>query len=122
LDVCVQVNVGGEAQKSGIPPAELGAFLEAVSSCGALTVRGLMTVPPDGPLCESRGHFATLRALRDEHATPERPLAWLSMGMSGDFDQAIAEGATHVRIGSALFGARPPASVAPTTTTTESNG
>lgn len=122
LDVCVQVNVGGEAQKSGIPPAELAAFLEAVSSCGALTVRGLMTVPPDGLLCESRGHFATLRALRDEHATPERPLAWLSMGMSGDFDQAIAEGATHVRIGSALFGARPPASVAPTTTTTESNG
>ncbi len=122
LDVCVQVNVGEEAQKSGIPPGELGAFLASISSCSALTIRGLMTVPPDGPLFESRRHFAALRALRDEHATADRPLPWLSMGMSGDFDQAIAEGATHVRIGSALFGPRHAASVAPSTNTTETNG
>jgi MAF protein len=106
IDVCVQVNVGGEAQKSGVEPAQVEALLALVGAAPNLRLRGLMTVPPDGPLCETRAFFAELRRLRDARATPERPLPWLSMGMSGDFDQAIAEGATHVRVGTALFGAR----------------
>ena len=114
IDVLVQVNLGGEAQKSGVAPRELGALLVSIAACPNLLVRGLMTVPPDGPLCASRAHFGALRRLRDRHATAERPLSWLSMGMSGDFDQAIAEGATHIRVGTALFGTRL-AGVAPTT-------
>lgn len=109
LDVCVQVNVAGERQKSGLAPDALGPFLAALEAHRHLRVQGLMTVPPDGPLCASRACFAALRRLRDAHARPDRPLRWLSMGMSGDFDQAIAEGATHVRVGTALFGARPAA-------------
>lgn len=109
VDVCVQVNVGGEARKSGIEASAVGAFLAALAPLSALRIRGLMTVPPDGALCETRRFFAALRQLRDMHSTADRPLEWLSMGMSGDFDQAIAEGATHVRVGSALFGPRPAA-------------
>ena len=107
IDVLIQVNVGGEVQKSGIEPADAPALVAAVRAMAHLRLRGLMTVPPDGPLCATRAHFATLRRLRDTLATPETPLPWLSMGMSGDFDQAIAEGATHIRVGSALFGRRP---------------
>jgi MAF protein len=108
LDVCIQVNLAGEARKSGIAPEALTDFLTSMAAFDALDVRGLMTVPPDGRLCDARRHFAALRTLRDAHASRARPLAWLSMGMSGDFDQAIAEGATHVRVGTALFGPRPP--------------
>lgn len=106
IDVCVQVNVGGEAQKSGVEPANVEPLLVQVGAAPSLRLRGLMTVPPDGPLCETRAFFAELRRLRDALSTPAQPLPWLSMGMSGDFDQAIAEGATHVRVGTALFGAR----------------
>ena len=69
---------------------------------------GLMTMPPpaDDPEA-SRPHFAALRALRDELATPERPLPVLSMGMSGDYAAAVLEGATHLRVGTAIFGPRP---------------
>lgn len=107
LDVLVQVNLGREPQKSGLDESTLGPFLAAVERLSALRLRGLMTVPPVGPLHTTRAHFARLRALREAHRTPDRPLPWLSMGMSGDFDQAIAEGATHVRVGTALFGLRP---------------
>jgi MAF protein len=106
IDVCIQVNVGGEAQKSGVDPANVEALLVQAAAAPGLRLRGLMTVPPDGALCETRAFFAELRRMRDTLATPARPLPWLSMGMSGDFDQAIAEGATHVRVGTALFGAR----------------
>jgi uncharacterized pyridoxal phosphate-containing UPF0001 family protein len=108
IDVCVQVNVGGEAQKSGVEPAQVEAI-------GARR-RGAEPSPAgpgahDGAAGRSALRDARLfrRAspvARRARATPERPLPWLSMGMSGDFDQAIAEGATHVRVGTALFGAR----------------
>lgn len=104
VPVLVQVNVGGEAQKSGCATDELPALLQAVADLDALELRGLMTIPPlDATPEESRPHFARLRALRDAHLGPD---AWLSMGMSADLEVAVEEGATHVRVGSAIFGAR----------------
>jgi pyridoxal phosphate enzyme (YggS family) len=106
LQVLVEVNVGGEATKGGCAPAEVGPLLEAVARCAHLTPVGLMTIAPflDNPE-EVRPFFASLRALRDAHggtaALPE-----LSMGMSHDVDAAIAEGATLVRVGTAIFGER----------------
>lgn len=106
LDVLVQVNVAGESQKSGCAPDALGAVLAAVRGCASLRVRGLMTVPPLGEPAEaSRPVFARLRALRDAHGGAEA-LPELSMGMSHDLDAAVAEGATLVRVGTAIFGAR----------------
>jgi len=107
--VCLQVNVAGEAQKSGIDPAGLPALAEAVAAMPNLALRGLMVIPPvfDDPE-GARPAFAALRELRD--ATAVRlglPLPVLSMGMSGDLEAAILEGATHVRVGTDLFGARP---------------
>ncbi|MEO7327264.1 MAG: YggS family pyridoxal phosphate-dependent enzyme [Minicystis sp.] len=106
IAVMVEVNVGGEASKGGCAPGDLGALLASLRSCAHLRVTGLMTIPPatDDPE-EARPFFAVLRALRDRHggvaALPE-----LSMGMSHDFAAAIAEGATLVRVGTAIFGAR----------------
>lgn len=98
-DVLVQVNVGEEAQKAGIPRAEAHDFLRACREDWNLPVRGLMCIPPaEG---DPRPHFAWLAALAAREGLPI-----LSMGMSGDFEAAIAEGATHVRVGSAIFGAR----------------
>lgn len=100
LDVFLQVNVAAEPQKSGCAPAEVGAVLAAVRAQGALRPRGLMTVPPaEG---DPRPWFALLRELAREHG-----LHALSMGMSADLEAAIAEGATHVRVGTAIFGGRP---------------
>ena len=105
LDVLLQVNLDAEPQKGGASPSELPALLAAARALPALRVRGLMAIPQ--PLPDGRPTFARLRALRDELArTSGAELSMLSMGMSDDFEAAIAEGATHVRIGTALFGAR----------------
>jgi pyridoxal phosphate enzyme (YggS family) len=95
----VQVNTGEEPQKGGVAPSELPAFLELCRETHGLTIDGLMCIPPaeDPP----SPHFALLATLAKAHGLP-----LLSMGMSGDFEQAIMLGATHVRVGSAIFGAR----------------
>jgi hypothetical protein len=114
----VQVNVAGEAQKRGVAPADLPALLDRFAAARAVRCHGLMMIPPLGGAPEtSRPYFAALRALRDGEAARRRPhveLRELSMGMSGDVEVAIAEGATLVRVGTAIFGARPrPAVTAP---------
>ncbi len=98
-DCLVQVNTGDEAQKSGIPRAEADAFIRAARDEYGLPVTGLMCIPPVEQ--DPRPHFAYLRELAARHGLPV-----LSMGMSGDFEAAIAEGATHVRVGTAIFGHR----------------
>lgn len=100
LRVLIEVRLGGEATKSGIEPEALPALLEALRLPG-LAVAGLMTVPPPGEPEAMRAHFRTLRELRDRAG-----LAELSMGMSDDFEVAVEEGATMVRVGRAIFGAR----------------
>jgi len=106
----IEVNVGGEAPKSGVPPAAVRDLLRALGEWGALRIEGLMTVPPPGASAESaRPHFRGLRTLRDRLVTTapaNAPLGELSMGMSEDFEAAIEEGATMVRIGRAIFGER----------------
>ncbi|MBN2192751.1 MAG: YggS family pyridoxal phosphate-dependent enzyme [Polyangiaceae bacterium] len=106
LVVLVEVNLGGEAQKSGCSPAGLGALLEAVDREPGLALRGLMTVPPytDDPSA-ARPYFDELAALRESHGGAAR-LPILSMGMTHDLEPAIAAGATQVRVGTAIFGAR----------------
>jgi len=107
--VCLQVNVAGEAQKSGVAPDGLPALAEAVAAMPHLALRGLMVIPPvfDDPE-GARPSFARLRELRDETARRlGLDLPVLSMGMSGDLEAAIMEGATHVRVGTDLFGPRP---------------
>jgi pyridoxal phosphate enzyme (YggS family) len=96
----VQVNIGGEAQKSGIPPDEAVAFVARCRAEHGLTIDGLMCIPPDG--VPPGPYFAHLAMLAREAG-----VAKLSMGMSADFEVAIGMGATHVRVGSALFGHRP---------------
>ena len=96
----VEVNVGGEASKSGVAPEALPALLERLRD-PSLVIEGLMAVPPPGSPDEVRDHFRRLRALRDAAGLRE-----LSMGMTDDFEVAIEEGATMVRIGRAIFGAR----------------
>ncbi len=95
----IQINTGEEAQKAGIVPAEADAFIEVCRSGHGLPVVGLMCIPPvdDDPSL----HFALLRELAKRHG-----LERLSMGMSGDYEAAVALGATHVRVGTAIFGAR----------------
>lgn len=109
-EILVQVNEGGEASKSGVTPAATLDLLKAVVGMPNLKVRGLMTLPPffDDPVA-ARLFFADLRRIRDEInalSLPGLELTELSMGMTGDFEAAIAEGSTMVRIGTALFGAR----------------
>jgi pyridoxal phosphate enzyme (YggS family) len=109
LEVLLQVNLSGESQKGGAPAGTLPALLATCAALPALRVTGLMTVPAASPDAEkARPVFARLRALRDElRAAPGgAELSELSMGMSADFEVAIEEGATLVRVGSALFGAR----------------
>lgn len=107
--VLIQVNVGEEAQKSGVAPADLLCLGEQLAAMPALRVQGLMCLPPRcGEGEAARPYFAMLRVLRDKLAAHlGLSLPHLSMGMSGDFEQAIAEGASHVRIGTDIFGARP---------------
>jgi pyridoxal phosphate enzyme (YggS family) len=104
VEVLVQVNLAGEAQKGGVAPESLGELLEAVATLDHVRVRGLMAIPPETPDPEdTRVWFRTLRKLGERVALPE-----LSIGMSADFEVAIEEGATMVRVGTAIFGARPP--------------
>jgi PLP dependent protein len=110
VPVLIQVNIGAEETKSGVMPGDLSSFHKLVSGFDWLDVRGLMALPPffDQPE-RARPYFRQMRAfldsLRCESSRPER-LSELSMGMSGDFEVAIEEGATLVRIGTALFGSR----------------
>src|SRR5450631_1682579 len=108
----VQVNVAGEGQKRGIAPGDLPALLDRFATMSHVTCAGLMVIPPfTDNAADARPHFAALRALRDREAAHTRPhvdLRELSMGMSGDLEVAIAEGATIVRVGTAIFGARQP--------------
>lgn len=97
----VQVNTGEEPQKAGVKPADLAAFLELCRDSHGLAVEGLMAIPPADE--QPSPHFAFLRKLAQAHG-----LTTLSMGMSADYGQAIMLGATHVRVGSAIFGARAP--------------
>ena len=108
-EVLVEVNLGAETSKGGCAPKDLGPLLEDIADCVHLTVRGLMTIPPATDTSEeARRFFSALRELRDRHGgAPVLPE--LSMGMSHDFEVAIAEGATLVRVGTAIFGAREPA-------------
>lgn len=106
--VLVQVRLGGEESKSGVDPGALPALIDALLGCAALDLRGLMTIPPPAGRAEdSRRWFARLRELRDaEAARTGRALPELSMGMTDDFEVAAEEGATLVRVGTAIFGAR----------------
>lgn len=110
LDVLVQVNTSGEASKFGLPPEEVGAFLQALKPYSALRVRGLMTLAMlSEDATQVRQCFVRLRTLRDalRQDTPDgMALDELSMGMSGDFEIAVEEGATIVRVGQAIFGSR----------------
>jgi len=104
----VQVNVGGEAQKNGVAEDEVRPLLEALSPLSHIAVEGLMTIPPFLPDPEAvRPFFRRLRLLRDALAADGFSLPDLSMGMTNDFEVAIEEGATLVRIGTAIFGPRP---------------
>ena len=104
LNICIQVNVSGEASKSGCTPADLPALATAISALPRLKLRGLMAIPePTEDRAEQDAAFATVRDLQ---ASLNLALDTLSMGMSHDLESAIAQGATWVRIGTALFGAR----------------
>jgi PLP dependent protein len=107
LQVCLQVNVSGEASKSGVAPAELPALAHAVAALANLRLRGLMSIPePAEGLDAQRAPHRALRGLLDALRSEGLALDTLSMGMSADLEAAIAEGATLVRIGSAVFGGR----------------
>jgi pyridoxal phosphate enzyme (YggS family) len=109
LNLCLQVNVSGEASKSGVAPAELPALAEAVAALPAARVRlaGLMSIPePSADAAAQRAAHRRLRELRDDLRSRGLVLDTLSMGMSGDLEAAIAEGSTLVRVGTAIFGAR----------------
>ena len=104
LIICIQVNVSGEASKSGCTPEDLPALAAAISALPRLKLRGLMAIPePTDDRAEQDAAFAAVQKLR---ASLDLPLDTLSMGMSHDLESAIAQGATWVRIGTALFGAR----------------
>jgi hypothetical protein len=108
LNVCLQVNLAGEASKGGVPPAQLAPLAAAVAALPRLTLRGLMCLPPqETDPARQRHWFAQLRALKEELNGGGARLDTLSMGMSDDFEAAIAEGATIVRLGTVLFGPRP---------------
>jgi hypothetical protein len=107
LNVCVQVNVSGEASKSGVAPEDLPALARAVAKLPRLRLRGLMSIPQAMQGFDAqRAPHRRLHALFDALRTDGLALDTLSMGMSGDLEAAIAEGATIVRIGTALFGQR----------------
>lgn len=109
-DVLVQVNVAGEDVKAGVSPSHLPGLLDGFATLPNVRCRGLMLIPPQGSPEQTRPHFAALRTLAEQqaaHARPNVELVELSMGMSADFEVAIEEGATLVRVGTAVFGPRP---------------
>jgi len=113
IEVLLQVDLAGEATKFGAPPEALSPLVETALACQAARVVGLMLLPPwfDDPE-QARPYFRRLRAIRDDLASQGVPVAMLrelSMGMSHDFEVAVEEGATLVRVGTAIFGERPPA-------------
>nr|WP_297461148.1 YggS family pyridoxal phosphate-dependent enzyme [uncultured Halomonas sp.] len=111
LNVCLQVNVSGEASKSGVAPQALDALADEVAALPNLCLRGLMTIPaPASDRAAQRQPLARLRQLQEalRQRLPQAPLDTLSMGMSDDLEAAVLEGATLVRLGSAIFGARTP--------------
>jgi len=95
----VEVNTGGEAAKAGVAPAEADAFIDACREQHGLVISGLMCIPPQGE--PPAPHFKLLAKLAERNG-----LSLLSMGMSADYEEAIAHGATHIRVGTAIFGAR----------------
>ena len=107
LNVCVQVNISGEATKGGVAPTDALALAREVAAMPNLRLRGLMGMAaPADDVAAQRREFAVLRRARDEVVAAGIPLDTLSMGMSDDFEAAIAEGSTMVRVGTAIFGAR----------------
>ncbi len=108
LPILIQVNISGEGSKSGCAPDEVAALIDAANSCSQVEVHGLMTIPPFTPYPEkARAHFSNLRNIRDDlQETTGTPLPELSMGMSNDFEIAIQEGATFIRVGTDIFGGR----------------
>jgi pyridoxal phosphate enzyme (YggS family) len=107
LNVCLQVNLAGEDSKGGVAPAQLPALAQGVAALPRLKLRGLMCLPPHEVQPERQRHwFAQLRALREQLNAAGAGLDTLSMGMSDDFEAAIQEGATIVRLGTILFGPR----------------
>ncbi len=109
-NVLIEINIGAEDSKSGIPPAALPGFLEAASALPGIQIRGLMAIPP---ICEATGgnrwYFAQMYELYVDNSSKKYDnvsMDFLSMGMSGDFEDAIAEGSNMIRLGSAIFGAR----------------
>jgi pyridoxal phosphate enzyme (YggS family) len=107
LEVLLQVNISGEASKSGVAPAELAPLAAAVASLPKLRLRGLMAIPePTEDLALAQRRFATVRALKESLCAKGLDLDTLSMGMTGDLEAAIAAGATMVRVGTAIFGER----------------
>jgi hypothetical protein len=108
VPVLVQVNVAREPQKTGCAPEEAAGLVERTGVLDGLELVGLMTMAPfTGDEAAQRRVFGDLRRLRDALRAPGRPLPELSMGMSGDFRAAVAEGATVLRLGTVLFGERP---------------
>jgi pyridoxal phosphate enzyme (YggS family) len=99
-ELLVQVNIGDEPQKAGVATEDAEAFIRAARQRFGAALRGLMCIPPEGH--DPLPFFHHLTSLADTHGLPVR-----SMGMSGDFEMAVAAGATHVRVGTAIFGARP---------------
>jgi pyridoxal phosphate enzyme (YggS family) len=113
LQVCIQVNVSGEATKSGVAPEDAPALARSVAALPRLRLRGLMAIPEptDDPVLQ-RQRFESLRTLQERLVAAGLPLDTLSMGMSDDLEAAVAAGATMVRVGTAIFGARPRAAAA----------
>jgi pyridoxal phosphate enzyme (YggS family) len=110
IEALVQVDLAGEPTKSGAREEEIDGILDAAAACRSVVVRGLMILPPYDPdPARARPYFARLRRLLEEARSRHRgvPLEHLSMGMTEDFEVAIEEGATFVRVGRALFGRRP---------------
>lgn len=115
-DILLEVNIAGEASKGGCPPDEAKALAQAAVQLPHIRLRGLMCIPPAADLPQdNRAHFKKMFQLfvdiKSKMGDNVKDLIYLSMGMSGDFEEAILQGATHVRVGTALFGSRPPVPV-----------
>lgn len=106
-DILIEVNLSGEKSKFGIPTEKAAGLVKDISRLKNINIKGLMTIPPFSESPEdSRKYFRMLRGLRDEIQRDGIEMKWLSMGMSNDFEVAVEEGATMVRVGSAIFGER----------------